>query len=474
MEIEDTPIYKEIREIIDEGPKPVATYYKAKIHAGDMDFDGLKITNINIIRDYLTRVADIVTATITIPMGLWAKKIFKYRADLEITLVKTIIEETGDEPDEDENIETHRYFAVPNPDTMPVLGAQDIEKMSLSDLDLLGILNIEFQLTDKLHHKLRLKTVGGTFRRTTPADVVKYILAKETKSIKVEEDNSFKGVDFIEPHNKEKREHILIPQGTNIVDLPIYAQKRAGGIYNTGIGCYYQNRYWFVYPLYDTTRLNQSTKTLTVIKVPTLRHTGIERTYREDGDTVYLIGTSDAEINDDALTNFTDSGNGARFADTRRYMRDLVKVKDNKAKASRKKNNHEFVVVDRKEDKNSVFMSPRKLNSNPYAERSALTAKHGGIIQLIWENSDHTLLFPGMMCRVHYLDNNKVKELHGVLLGNEVAIQMNSFGMTVRKHTTTTILSIFINPPKDDDETIEEDDERDVDEISRWSKFMAI
>ena len=473
MEIEDTPIYKEIRDIIKEGPKPIATYYKAKIHAGDETFEGLKITSVNIIRDYITRAADIVTISVVIPMGLWAKKLYKYRTDLEITLTKTILKEVSETPDEEEDIESHRYFAVPDPSTMPIMDSRDVQKLSIAELDLLNILTVDFQLTEKLVHQLRLMTVGGTFRKTTPADVVKYILATESSKIKVEEDSTFKGVHLIDPHNKEKREHILIPQGTNIVDLPVYAQKRVGGIYNTGIGCYYQNRYWFVYPLYDTTRLEKEKKTLTIIKVPVLRHTGIERTYRKEGDTVYLIGTSDAAISNDALTNFTDSGNGTRFADTRRYMRDLVKVEDNKAKSSRKKNNHEFVVVDRKENKNSVFMSPRKLNANPFAERSALTAKHGGVLQLIWENSDHTLLFPGMMCKIHYLDNNKVKEIHGVLLGNEVAIQINSFGLTTTKHTTTTLLSIFVNKPKDKDEEIEEDDERDTKEIARWAEYKA-
>jgi hypothetical protein len=145
--------------------------------------------------------------------------------------------------------------------------------------------------------------------------VSKALLASETAKIKVEEDIAFKGVDMVEPNNENKSEHIIVRHGTRLFDLPIYAHKHLGGIYNAGIGCYYQSRYWFIYPLYDTTRFNKAKKTLVIVKVPTLRARAIERTYRNEGDTLYVIGTSNSEIDDDAGTNFSNKGNGVRFAD---------------------------------------------------------------------------------------------------------------------------------------------------------------
>lgn len=476
MDIEETPIYKEIKEIIDDGPKPISYYYKAKIHVKDEDFELIKVIAIDNVSDYITRVGDITRLEVMVPLGLWAKKIYKERANLEITLLRMPLIEVGEKQDEEEPIETQRFFAIPNPLIMPVVDGKDVEKLTMRELDLKGTPVIEFQLTDKLLHKLRLITTGGIFRRSTAEDVVKYILDTNTKKIKVEEEISFKGVDFIEGDNKEKREHFIIPQGTNIVDLPVFAQRRMGGVYNTGLGCYYTRRYWFVYPLYDTTRLEKATKTLTIIKVPTIRNTGMERTYRQEGDTTYIIGTSDSEITDDALSNFTDSGNGTRFADSRKHIRDFTALKDNKSVASRKKSNHEFMIVDREEEKNSIFLSSRKTNSNPFVERSELASKYGGVFRFNWENADPSVLFPGMMCKIHYLNNNKVKELHGVLLGHEDAVQLHGQGITPKRHITSVALTIFVNPPKgqDEDPSDQEDSNGSGEKEPDWTKYEAI
>ena len=64
MEIEDSPIYKEIKEIIDDGPKPVCYQYKAKIHVDDKDFEVIKVISVDMINDYLTRVGDMVTISV--------------------------------------------------------------------------------------------------------------------------------------------------------------------------------------------------------------------------------------------------------------------------------------------------------------------------------------------------------------------------------------------------------------------------
>lgn len=472
MEIEDTPLYKEIKEIVDDGPKPVYYYYKAKVHVEDQDFEFIKVVSVDILSDYLTKVGDIITLNVFVPLGLWAKKIYKSREKLEISLLKIPLKEVSDEHEEEEPIEVQRFFAVPNPDTMPVIAGRDIDKLTMAELDLKDIFQVEFQLTDKLLHQLRLVTVGGIYRRGTPEDVIKYILASETKKIKVEDEISFQGVDFVEPDNKEKREHYIIPQATPIVNLPVYMQRRIGGIYNTGIGNYYCKRHWFVYSLFDTTRLDKSPKTLTIVKVPAFRTTGMERTYRTEGDTTYIIGTSNSSMLDDAQSNFTDSGNGVRFSDSRKYVRDFTEVKDNKSKASRKKANHEFMIVDREEQKNSVFQSARKTNSNPFVERSELAGKYGGTFRLMWENADPSVLFPGMMCKIHYLDRDEIKEMHGVLLGAEGAVQLHGQGITPRRHITTIALTIFINPPKGEEEDTSngEDDEQ----TTKWTEYEAI
>ena len=53
MDIDDTPIFKEIKEIIDDGPKPVYYQYKAKIHVNGDEYEAVKVVSVDIVSDYL-------------------------------------------------------------------------------------------------------------------------------------------------------------------------------------------------------------------------------------------------------------------------------------------------------------------------------------------------------------------------------------------------------------------------------------
>lgn len=474
MEIEETPIYQEIKEIIDEGPKPIAFYYKAKVHTPEGDYEVMKVIDTQITRDYIANAGDEIRTTLLIPLGLWAKLIFPYRTELEITLIKAPLQEVGDEAELDETIESKRYIATPNPDNMPVIDGRDINKLTASELDLKDIFQIEFQLHDRVAYQLRLITCGGVFRRVTGEQVVKYLLATESsKHTKSDDAASFQGVDFIECNNKDKREHLVIPHGTNLVDLPVYIQKNAGGLYSTGVGCYYQNRYWFVYPLWDTQRYDKATKTLKIIKVPVVRYTGIERTYREEGDTTYILATSNSEISDDSYTNFAMSGNGTRFADSRQFIRNFVDIKDNKAIASRGKSNHEFLFVDRGEERNAVYMSKKRISSNPYVQRSELAGKKGQLFVFVWENSNPDLVFPGIMCKIHYMNSDELMEINGVVLAANTSVRLAGVGITGKRHVTATTMVIFANP-SEAQATQEPEDEDEVTGVDNWEDYEAI
>jgi hypothetical protein len=476
MDIEETPVYKEVKDIIDGGPKKVFFYYKAQIHADGKDYDVTKVLSIKILRDYISKAADIIAVTVNIPYGLWLKTLFPFKDKLEMTITRVPISEVGDNEEEAEDPESMRFVIVPDPKQMPNSEGKDYDRLSQDFLDNLGFFDIEFQISDKVSHRLKGVTVGGIFRRTTASEITKALLAHESSKIKVEDDIAFKGVDMVEPNNETKTEHTIIRHGTKLFDLPVYAQKYLGGIYNAGIGCYYQSRYWFVYPLFDTTRFNKAKKTMVIVKVPTLRARGMERTYRQDGDTLYVIGTSESDIDDDAGTNFSNKGNGTRFADARRFMRNFAEVSGNKAKSKRSKNNHEFIVVDRDKDyeegTNVALMSTRKINSNPYVERSKILGRKGSIFTVIWENADPFLTYPGMMCKIHYLDGEVIKELHGVLHSVQSSVDLVGKGITVMRHTVNTVLVIFANPAPDSDQVATVDDE-EIPQVD-WSDYEAL
>ena len=147
-----------------------------------------------------------------------------------------------------------------------------------------------------------------------------------------------------------------------------------------------------------------------------------------------------------------------------------MEIKDNKAIAKRVKNNHEFLFVDRGELKNAVFMAKKRINANPYVERSNLASKKGQIYNFIWENSNPDLLFPGMMCKIHYFDSDELMELNGVLLASNTAIQLNGVSVTSKRHSSTTQMLIFANPAEAEATETQEDSEQSDD----WSEYETI
>jgi hypothetical protein len=314
---------------------------------------------------------------------------------------------------------------------LPPVEGSELGQIGQEALDLQDIVAVKFQLFSKTLEKLRLVTVGGIFRKCSAEDVIRSVLSTESAKIKIQGEKSITGVDVIETVNKEKREHIVIPQGTKLIRVPTFIQERCGGIYSTGIGTYLQDRLWYVYPLYDTTRLNQSEKTLTVFKVPSNRFTGIERTYRQEGGSVFILGTSSSKFVDDASTSFMNEGNGIRLADANQFMGTATKSRDNKTIASRGKLN--------------VQLSSEAISANPFSDYSRLASRDGGIFDIIWENANPALLFPGMKVKVLYMSSSKLVELHGVLLGAESLTQLDGVGMSANKHICTCHLSVFVN-----------------------------
>lgn len=483
MEIDNLPIYQEIQSIINDGPKPVYFTWTAIIHVGEDEFEAIKLIDIDFKKDYVNNFSDEILLRLLIPYGLWGKVIYPNRTKLEITLIRKPIEEVADVDKKDEDIESIKYTAVPLvTDRLPIPTGKEVNTLTMREMDMKSVFPVDFQLFDKSIERLRMVTVGGIFRRTSAADVIKSVLATESAKVKIKTGKTFEGVDIVEPDNKEKREHVLVPYGTKIYDLADYAQFNIGGVYSTGINCYFHNKYWFVYPLFNTARLDKAKKTAVILKVPKNRYTGIERTYKEDGDTLYILGTSDSDFTDDAGTNFLQDGNAVRFADSRRFLRDIIKKGNNKAIISRSKVNHEFSFKKHEDDvredelQNSQ-LSRARINSNPFSERSSMASKYGAFYIFHWENADPSLLFPGMMIKIHFLDKNVMKELHGVLLFAHSSVQMKNRGITSNRHICSVMLTIFANNPpgsvkaKPEDES---DENGDIKETSEWTKYKSV
>lgn len=476
MDIDNSPFKKEIDKILKSKDKTVAFNWEVEFKPREPNdvvlskdpydvnyvedyekkkiYKPMKIINIDFSEDYENNASSDITLICTIPLGLWVKVLYPYRDHLECTLIQRPIKTFTREFQKDEDPITNTYFCVPKIDEKIVGEAKYLDRFTRYELDNKGVVDVHFQLYDLSYEKLRTVTVGNIFRRATCEEVMKSILAKESDKIKTKEGKAIDYIQVVEPDNEEKREHFVIPQGTLLTDIPHYLQKRCGGIYNAGIGRYIRDKTWYIYPLYDTGRFDDEKKTLTVFKIPSMELTNVERTFRTEGDKLYILATDQSSFRDNGILDFLNKGNGVRWADARVFMTEKhFEAKDNKAIISRKQVNHEFLYKDLKES-NTVFRSENQIHANPFYEYSKLAARRGLVYGFIWENSKPELLIPGMMVKILYLKKQKVCSIEGVLLKAQTSIQLRGQAVTAVSHTTKTGLFVFANPPNENDENV--------------------
>lgn len=444
MELEQSGLYQEVQAVT-AAPNPVHFAWSAIIHLNDLgiDLDPLKLVSYDIKSDYEQNYSDEIIVRLLVPAGKYAFKIYPNQTNLDITVIKQPLMETGDTADTAQQVQIERFTATLVDRGDPSVGGNGRNSISEDDLDRIDLLELDFQLVDKALEQVRMKTYGNIFRYTTTEDVIKGVLTEQSTNILINNQQAIKGVEMTPADNKTKRDHIVIPHGTKLVNLPKYVHEKCGGVYGAGMGYYLQNGLWHIYPCYDPTRFAEAQASATIIIIPEKKYPNMERTYRQEGSNLVILATGQVKTKNGSESLQLTLGNGMRFADASKFMEGFSVTQDNKSMAARGATNSEFVSVQRPNGLNNVQMSPNRITANPYLEYSVLAQRNGGLIGLVWEHSDPSLIVPGMLCRILYLSDDTIQQQYGVILKAHHSVQMAAPGLTVARHVTRSALSIF-------------------------------
>ena len=443
MEIENTPLYRIAKPIWTNGPTSTNYAWKLLIHYGPSDtYEAFVVQSVNWSRDYLNNYADEVTCTIQIPLGVFSKLIYPNRTELQITLTKFPINEVGQPNSPSGGIESERYSAILIDADRAATIAQGTEAVDQASLDLKQILTISFQLYDKALEQLRTMLVGGVYRSCTVKDALLTAMSNQSMAAVVDGNRAVLGVDMVDPNNIDLKGQIVITHGTKLIDFPDYIQARIG-IYNSGLGHYIQDRYWYCYPLYDTTQFNTRGSSVTFIILPKRKFSNVERTFLAMGLNVTILITGETAFQDDLSRARVSQGNGLRFSDASAMM-DSASTVDNKTSMSRDSNNSEFTNAKAINGVNNAPVLGDRITANPFAAYSMLAAREGGKMRLTWENSDHTLLTPGMPAKVVYDVDGVTTSVYGILHKcAHVSNKAGGYGST--RYKNVTVIDLFVN-----------------------------
>ena len=446
MAFEDSVFMREVREVIDKGTRNAFWRWEATLHADGKNMGTHYVDNVDILRDYLSNAFDVITVEVGVLPATFEKFFVPNKDILEITLKRTPLSETGNSEVEAESAQSYRYRAMLYDAQSGVVEGTDPTLQRIDVGDNANIRRVRLQLTDPVVEQLRLKTVGGVMRNTTALNAVRTMLGAASKTVKNAEDVvAVHGVDLAAGGIDVVRDHVIVPHMTKLVNMPQYVHENQGGLYNGGFGYYLQNGIWFLYAPFDIKRYPKAKRTLTVLNVPAERFPSPERSYRTTEQQVIVLATGEVKHTDVSEELQVNLGNGVRFADANRLFTSFVEVTGNKATASRGKNTAEFVYEDRRTKVNNAQASPVGITANYPVERGRIAARAGSYIQLVWEASDASLLYPGMPTKIMYLENGRAQELYGILVGAHTFFSQVNMGIKERRFMSKTAMLLFVD-----------------------------
>jgi len=444
MEIENSALYRDILSVINSGAKQVHHTWKATVHIGNRDVEVLKVVERDTLMEFDNKYAAETMLAVEVGLGTYAYQFYPNRERLEITLTRYPIGEVGDAPNTEVATETVRYTAVLVELGDVTLEGNTANTASEESLNLVRLVTVEFQLVDKVMEQLRAISIGMTPRNAKIEDVVKAILTNVSQQVDVDESMRPQGVSMVKASNQTKYDHVVIDHhGIRLVQLPAYLQQKYG-IYSAGLGYFYHQRRWHLYPRYNVEREMDSGTSLTIINVPKNRFPGSERTYQKVGSHVTILATGDVKMEDLSTIAQLNAGNGVRFVDANNFMEEFFVTKNNKTVASRARNVSEFTGVERDNGMNNVRSSDNYITANAFVEYSKLAERNGAYFSMRWEHSDQSLIVPGMVAKILYLDNGEIKEIRGSLLKAHHFDQMAGEGYTRTRYYSHSVLVFFV------------------------------
>lgn len=450
MAYEDTPLFEEVKAIINEGPNPVNAQWSCLIFTPEGTIRPLKFISMDMVRDYTNNYCDYVTIDVLLGKGTYFNDLVPFKQELEVEIKRDPIGEMSTNPLDDEPlVKTYRAILFKETDEGMVMGEQEQQSARSANRD--TPVRIHIQLLPLAVEQMHLFEVGGIYRNDIPGNVIRYILTHVSEQLELPEEEAIVGVDKVDWDNQKPFPHMVIPQGTKTQDVAALIQDDWGGVYNTGIGCYLQDNLWYLWPEFNTKRFDKEERVLLLINLPPDKLRGAERTWRFDE--YQLVALSTGEVSHLDLSHHTqmNEGNATRHTHTDQMWENQnafgknfgESSKDNKFHFKRSDNSSEYVGVKRP-NYNVARVSPSRLANNSFAEASRMSKRKGAIMNVVWENSRPEHIFPGMPVRFMYLKDHEVQEVDGVILQAHHYIHDPRPGPVQTRHICNTTLTLFL------------------------------
>lgn len=448
----DSLLGQDILEVVGKSDNNTGNVtYTVTLHSEDDDFIVDKLISIQTKADYKGNITDEIVIEFMFGMGDLVKSLYPRRNNLEATITKELGSQSF----------TGKYKLVLL-NVNNKISSGSYRQKSRKELNDNEQARVQGQCLPIFVERLRLATINGIYKDVDLYTFFHFIFGWHFNGDKssITEDEVTVAVNIAKPDNTRVYRQILIPDGSRLIDLPMYMQDTDYGIYNGDVGFYiYRNRdksYFYrcddpnvtsddepctnrdtvnMFPLYDTDRVDDADFKMVIYAVPTMEVKLADNTYRVVGNELRIVASDDSEKQSRDGAVYMDQGIGYKMLDPNAVLNKPVVVTESEILHGRSLTVEESYMLDRADGSHArPYIKP---TDNQYKVRSKYLANNGSNIQIKWLKSNTVYLVPGMGVVYMYLgDNNDVIRVNGILHGyfstynastNEVATILNIF-----------------------------------------------
>lgn len=386
--------------------------------------------------DFVTSHTEKIGIKVLLQPGVYFDKIVPYRDDLTIQVIA----------DTDTERRVREFTAIPSVDRDVRAEGELTSLANLDAYDQINMVEYEFQLMDRGYARLRNELVGCNFSMENPGQILPLIMDSYSKGVDYGNAPAYKGMYIHHPvDNTNANAQVIIPPGTRLVDVPDYLQnKDEYGVYSKGLGSFYKQNYWWIYPLFNCNLADTHHRPIDIIRVPKDKIPTLDYTFYISDVALTVIATGDAMHRDHADIRKQNEGVGKRVIQSSAISGETGNhYTKGRSVITRADTLQEYKLSDRKNEQEYVPMDPNP-TSNMAAVLSVNAYNEGEVIDVEWHNGDTGYLEPGHPLRYQYIGaDDQLIIRKGVLIGYRTDYLPITTGPTPDLKRTC-VLSIFL------------------------------
>lgn len=442
MRIEASPLYRDIMTVLHGDPVPGKYKYTVCFICGDAQVYAMRMESLYNRRDYVRNAGDEIELIAYFTEQQWRENIIANATTLEVLVTRYALRPGTETVDYSLEGVTERYIATLVELLKPGAGDDNQQNRDPSNT----LKRVSFQLTPRGLQELRMISRGGIYLNVTPSNLIRSEFDQVTSKLDLDDAVKPLGVTLAPADIDTPLKSIRIPHGMPLLSIPGFIQNQYNGLYNTGLGAYYQDRFFHIFPLADPTRFG-SGPTLTVYRVPPESMPTAINTYSLTSTHLTIVATGDTIHVDPSDHSALNEGNATQFAQAGKLFNSAT-ASQGKVTTNQAETMANFTLATRDTGLNYKPFAQERITDNVARAASSLAVRNMEYMQVGWDHGNPELIVPGMATQVYYLADDEVKRLVGTVVSVEAYTQLVDKGMTVDEYATRVVIGLYVSTPK--------------------------